>query len=312
MSNISIDSQLNLADAFHSFYIQGCYVLVGYIVKIDSNGDPFWLITVADCTGTLTLYSDNQDNVYSSLKPNGLVSIKAKSMISGAQSYYQCEYIKSVEPIRNRFKSLQQLPKALCPRPDSLNLMVELVDGISDGCLSRFVLDVLSEPEVGIAYIRNPGSIAHHHNYAGGLLQHSVEVAQYFYEDTQLSRTNRDLGIVASLFHDIGKTLVYTCDINYSALGYLVSHDSLTLEICSMALSRLSNQNAGHANQLRHAWTCSTANSRYGYKPKTTLARQLQYYDSLSASLCDRANAPLSYVTNTQDISIESICLLGV
>ena len=161
--------------------------------------------------------------------------------------------------------------------------MIKLVDAITQPSLSTFILNVLSQPAIGIAYIQNSASINHHHNYRGGLLEHSVQVAQYFHDDSQISDDDRNLGIVAGLLHDIGKTLCYTADINYTAKGYLVSHDSLTLEICALALTTLSKENAGFANQLRHAWTCSTPNSRYGFKPKTTLARKLQHYDQKSA-----------------------------
>jgi 3'-5' exoribonuclease len=296
--------QPNLVDAFNSFFLEGCYVLVGFVTKIDSNDNPFWLITIADATGILTLYSNNKDNIYSKLQPQVLVQVEAKVMISGSQSFYQCDYIRPLKPEENQFTSLRQLPKSLCAKPEELDLLIKLVESIPHACLSRFVLDVLSKPEIGIAYILNPASIGHHHSYGGGLLEHSVQVAQSFHDDTQISAEDKSLGIVASLLHDVGKTLVYTSNINYTALGYLVNHDSLTLEICSEALTTLAKTNVGYANVLRHAWTCSTPKSRYGFKPKTAIARKLQDYDLMSARLCMQPRVLVSNSPITKEIAI--------
>jgi 3'-5' exoribonuclease len=299
--------QPSLADAFSSFFLQGRYVLVGFITRIDSNNNPFWLITIADATGTLTMYSRDKGNIYNCLQPQGLAEVEAKVMTSGTQYFYQCESIRPAEHANNRFESLQQLPKSLCPKPEAVDLMIQLVGSISQPCLTRFVVDVLSKPEVGIAYIQHPGSINHHHNYSGGLLEHSVEVAQYFHDESKISSHDRDLGIVASLLHDIGKTQCYTSNVNYTAKGYLVSHDSLTLEICAAALSTLAKQNAGYANQLRHAWTCYSPNSRYGFKPKTSLARKLQRYDRMSAELSIQSNVHAITHSINSDYEIDEV-----
>lgn len=74
-----------------------------------------------------------------------------------------------------------------------------------------------------------------------------------------------------------------TADMQRTDIGTLVDHDDLTLEICAPALSKLSAIDATIANELRHAWTCSSHNARYGFKPKTIIAQKLQDYDCSSA-----------------------------
>lgn len=90
---------------------------------------------------------------------------------------------------------------------------------------------------------------------------------------------HHDLAIVAGLLHDIGKTRTLTPGLTLTDVGVMAEHDSLKLEVCSGPLTRLSQVNAWAANQLRHAWTCSTPGSQYGLKPKTKLAKQLQQHD---------------------------------
>jgi HD superfamily phosphodiesterase len=61
---------------------------------------------------------------------------------------------------------------------------------------------------------------------------HCLEVASRFAHDDDLQVIERELGIVASLLHDIGKTQTLTPNQNRSDLGVLIDH-----------------------NHLRHVWT---------------------------------------------------------
>ena len=73
-----------------------------------------------------------------------------------------------------------------------------------------------------------------HHAYLGGLLEHTVAVAQLAAEACQLHvRLNSDLLICAALVHDLGKTREYTygAEVGLSAAGRLLGHVELGLEL---------------------------------------------------------------------------------
>jgi 3'-5' exoribonuclease len=96
-------------------------------------------------------------------------------------------------------------------------------------------------------------------------------------------KSERDIVIVASLLHDIGKVKTLNEHIQLTNLGQLIEHDDLTLDICAEPLKQLEKENITIANILRHCWTCASPNARYGYKPQYRIAKYVQQADNLSA-----------------------------
>lgn len=108
-----------------------------------------------------------------------------------------------------------------------------------------------------------PASISHHHNGEGGLLKHTLEVADLslkiadFLEDTYDLNINTDHLVFASLIHDIGKIKEYYFDRKsgvwkYTRLPFDMDHSlypildyqkkmnkPLPLEISSMILAHM-------------------------------------------------------------------------
>ncbi|MBW8190286.1 TraI domain-containing protein [Neiella marina] len=129
-----------------------------------------------------------------------------------------------------------------------------------------------------------PASVSHHHAYPGGLFEHSVEVAEKLAQLVpNQSLESKDLAIVLGLIHDIGKVKTIKPNHQHGSLGTRVQHDALTLEVCSAGLSYLDAHLPQIAIEIRHCLTCSTLNSRYGFKPQSALALALQIADRESA-----------------------------
>lgn len=76
-------------------------------------------------------------------------------------------------------------------------------------------------------FIRNPAAKRFHHAYIGGLLEHSVDVAETALAIAgTVAGIDRDLIIAGALLHDIGKTEEISADIgfSYTESGHLVGH----------------------------------------------------------------------------------------
>jgi 3'-5' exoribonuclease len=88
----------------------------------------------------------------------------------------------------------------------------------------------------------HPGAIEIHHNWTGGLMQHTLEVARY----CELSKTifgelDNDLMMAGALLHDIGKVheIAVTTRIRGTVKGQLRGHISLGYEHISRVMSDL-------------------------------------------------------------------------
>lgn len=276
-------TQIKLSEAFNVSRFKGTYYLVGYVARLDKAQDLFWEISLSDASGNLKIYCRDKSCIYSALEPESLVDVEVRAEFIGTQPHFRCKFIQLSAVSVASTKCLYQLPSALCPIKGAVTELVKLVENIRDECLRDFVTQVLLQPGIGIHFIQSPGSLNHHHNYRGGLLVHSLDVAARFMNDDFIAQIDRDLGVVASLLHDIGKTQTLMPNLKRSNLGYLVDHCQLTLEVCAPALHVLAKTNQGYANHLRHAWTCASEGARYGFKAKTLLANSLRKYDRASA-----------------------------
>jgi 3'-5' exoribonuclease len=95
----------------------------------------------------------------------------------------------------------------------------------------RALLDgLLGDAAVRAEWRRAPCSRAGHHAYLGGLLEHTVAVAQLAHELCTIHPgLDSDLIVTAALVHDIGKTreFTYGADIGLSEEGRLLGHLAL-------------------------------------------------------------------------------------
>ena len=273
--------QIPLAHAFHHRRFKGVYYLVGFCSRI-KDGQHFIEIRLSDASDNLLMYCFDQSCISGELQPNSLVNIEANIDVSADLPYFRCKFIAMASGEQGQLKSLIQLPIELTDSR-ALYSFFTVLQSVKDPRLVSFVEQVLLQPDIGVRFIQCPASLRHHHNYAAGLLIHSVEVAQCFAFHVGLSEQERDLGIVASLLHDVGKTLTSTPHLTRTLKGQAVSHDDLTLEICATALASLEQSHEGLAIQLRHIWTCATPGARYGFKAKGKVAKLLQEFDQSSA-----------------------------
>lgn len=77
------------------------------------------------------------------------------------------------------------------------------------------------------SFIRNPAAKRFHHAYVGGLLEHSVDVAEMALAiAATVPEADKDLIIAGALLHDIGKTEEISTDVgfSYTEMGHLVGH----------------------------------------------------------------------------------------
>ena len=69
-----------------------------------------------------------------------------------------------------------------------------------------------------------PAANKHHHNYVGGLIQHTAEVMQVADSITRNFICNKDVVIAAAFFHDLMKVKEYTDSGDYLPYSLKIGH----------------------------------------------------------------------------------------
>ena len=149
--------------------------------------------------------------------------------------------------------------------------------------LKHFVISVLNSDD-GRIFMRIPASREHHHNHQRGLLSHSLESAVMAGQLAMiwLTRPEAELTIVATLFHDFGKSRTTAKASGGLGEGIFISHEACTLELLAPYLKTLEAQWPIGANILRHLLSDDSRKERFPAFPGKLL---LKLADQLSTSL---------------------------
>jgi 3'-5' exoribonuclease len=104
------------------------------------------------------------------------------------------------------------------------------------------------------AFCRNPAGMKLHHAYAGGLLQHSVDVAELALAMAYtIGKVDKDLIIAGALLHDIGKVREISASIGfpYTTEGRLLGHIAMSAMMVKQAAAEMKLTDA-HIQLLEH------------------------------------------------------------
>ena len=302
MNNITINPRLhtseqpNLNNFSHLQRFKGYYRLVGLSAKIDRNKHPYWVVQLSDMHHCVSAYffavPSNMHDFHHGAMLQCEISIKRHKK----SRYLHLAYAeKASNALCLQKTDLQSLPCALSPDKSLLPSFYSLVDSITNNDLKNFIAEVLMPSSICIPFLQAPASLNYHHNYPGGLLAHSIEVANIVANIPWEDASSRDVAITAALLHDIGKVKTLNVNMRRTPVGRWVDHDALTLEICSNALTTLEQLDENNATLLRHIWTCKSPGARYGYKAATPIACAVQSADRLSAEMSKKQPDVLSY-----------------
>lgn len=186
---------------------------------------------------------------YLSLKlqdKTGIIDAKVWELSNEIQSFEENDYIK-VDGLIVTFQNDLQMkvakvrrsqegeydPADYVPRTDKdvgllYNDFLGYINSIKDAHIKRLLESIfLEDPVISDGFKTHSAAKQMHHNYMGGLLEHTVAVAKIceFLSETY-EFVNRDLLIAGALLHDVGKVVELSAfPVNdYTDEGQLIGH----------------------------------------------------------------------------------------
>jgi len=151
--------------------------------------------------------------------------------------------LEDVRPLQGaEYDPVEFLPAAYRPLDELEGFLEHLAREVHDPALASLVQQVIFTEPVSGEFRRSPCTIAGHHAYLGGLIEHTVAVGTLVGELCQLHpRLDSDRLMAAALLHDVGKTreFTYAAEFGTSEEGRLLGHLAIGVEIVGAAAGRL-------------------------------------------------------------------------
>jgi len=262
--------------------IEGTYVVENPRDAIDRKGRIYTSLRLKDRFGSISAYIWQDSIVFGSDKIKQNTMIRIRGVTRKFRNRMLVD-IRTAETVGAASVKLYHTAPSL----DSLNPTItsrlhNMTSKIESGPLREFLNDVFSDISLMSDWRLVPASLKYHHCYCGGLIEHSIECAEIVANAPNLPKYHREVGIVAALFHDIGKIKTMTPDMKRTELGKFVNHEALTTELLRDHLIRLETFSSTAAYLLRHTWSSMSA-KYWAYKPAFPLVSVVKMADRISS-----------------------------
>jgi 3'-5' exoribonuclease len=263
-------------------------------LRPNRNGQLYLQVELADKSGTITgrLWNASDDD-YAAFDDGDYVRVEGHTQLYSGSLQIIISAIERADPRQvDESEFLVLSAGDLARLEDELRAML---DTIAAPPLKTLVDEILADTDLMAAFRRTPAGVKHHHAYAGGLLDHVVNLLRLADRVAPLyPALDRDLLLVGVLVHDIGKVLELESvqGFSYTDSGQLLGHVLLGLEIVDTKIRAIEARTAATfpaetAVRVKHMIASHHGQYEFGAPklPMTLEAVALHHLDHLDAKM---------------------------
>jgi 3'-5' exoribonuclease len=278
-----------VADIQANQEVAGHFVVADKHLRLARNGTPFLTLKLVDRTGEI-----NGRIWERAVEMDAAVAVKSVVLLRARSEKYREELqlqVQEIAPVpRADIDPSDFLPTCPLDLPELWARLQRLAAQIRQRPLKRLVNSVLQDTLLMERFRRAPAAKSMHHAYLGGLLEHTVSVAELVYRiSDHYSVLDRDLLLAGAIFHDLGKVdeFVYDLYIDYSDAGRLLGHMVQGLAIIEQKLGTVKGIPADQALLVKHLILSHHGEAEFGAVklPMTREAFVLHFADDLDAKM---------------------------
>lgn len=252
---------------------------------------PFLRLTLADRTGRIGAVMWEKADEYAALFSAGDI-IKITGRVSEWNSRLQLEIdslrrCEDGEADPSHF--IRQSQRDRAEMEAEMDLVVE---SVANPHLRALLSCLFDDPEFRNRYVIATAAVTVHHAYAGGLMEHSLEVVKWVELAASMhpGYANRDLLVTGALLHDVGKLDSYLVDgtrFDMTLEGKLYGHLLLGWKVVRECISRIDRFPESLAQELLHIIASHHGERDYGAiePPRTFNAFCVHWADMASSRI---------------------------
>jgi 3'-5' exoribonuclease len=268
--------------------VDGVYLLSAKETRQTRQGKPFFKLRVGDRSGTVDCTVWEVEAVAPDVKVGDLVTLCAR--VTEYQGKAQLE-ATSVGPAPSGAGNPRDfLPSTYRDIEELKGFLQFHIDSVYDRDYAALLRLIFGDPAFFEVFTTAPAAKVYHHAYLGGLVEHTVSMAEMCdFVAQQYGRVDRDLLLTAALLHDVGKTreLSFDTTIDFTDAGKFLGHVIQGVILVSEKVRELPSFPEAKAQELLHCIVSHHGELEWGSpkRPKTIEALILHHVDNLDAKV---------------------------
>jgi len=211
-----------------------------FFVKFKKGVNPYakgflFALTLSDNSGRSIEYKywGNRDEtkvktLYDYIKPDSIVHVQGKVASYNGNLQLTTNEPNVIEVLeKGQYDEADFIKSAKKDKDMMYSQLLKTIEIVENPKLKDLLNRIFKNPGIEAKFKNHPGAIEIHHDWIGGLLQHTLEVLDYCKLSWELfPQLNKDLIITGGLLHDIGKLeeLDVTSRIKGTNKGQLTGH----------------------------------------------------------------------------------------
>jgi len=254
-------------------------------------------LKLADSSGSISgNVWNNAKTVAEKFEEGDVVQVKGFIITYKAQLQVTVNKIKKVPQEEYDLNDyLETTTKDITKLSDKL---FNYIEGIKNQYLKELLLSIFEDKEFFTKFGQAPAAKSWHHNYIGGLLEHTMSVAGLCDYASHNYNADKDLLISGAILHDIGKVFEYQVlpNIDFTPVGRLVGHIPLGDNFISDKAKEINNFPEELLMKLRHLILShhgeyEMASARLPQTLEATILHQADNFDAQTIGVQQLKNA---------------------
>ncbi|MBW8016075.1 MAG: HD domain-containing protein [Planctomycetes bacterium] len=206
--------------------INDIYMVTQPVLRSTTRGDFYIAMFLSDKTGKVNARMwQATEEIYNSIPKEGFLQVRGKTELYQGAMQMVVNNLVVVEP--EAVSLSDYMPRTEKDIPAMFAEVKEIVATIKNDGLRCLVDSFLEDTELMKQFCTAPAAVQMHHNYLGGLLEHTHNMLKTAVAILPLyPKLQSDLVLAGVFLHDIAKTkeLSYEMGFSYTDSGQLVGH----------------------------------------------------------------------------------------
>lgn len=252
-------------------------------------GKSYLSLKLQDKTGVIDAKVWELTNDIQSFEENDFIKVEA--LVLTYQNDLQMNIKKIRKSNEGEYHPMDYIPSSGKNIDEMYDKFIGYIDVVEDVYLKALLKGIFIDNKTIAGNIKiHSAAKSVHHNYLGGLLEHSLSVTETCeFLSTRYKHVDKDILLTSAMLHDVGKVMeLSTFPVNdYTDEGQLLGHIYMAAELISKTASGIDNFPKVLENLVKHNILSHHGELEFGSPtvPKTIESFIIHYADNLDAKI---------------------------